>query len=145
MAQYDGSIRINTEIEYRNAKKELKNLESSISKTAKEIASLRSKMDVLKDVKIPTQEYRDLEKLMEVTAQKLGALSERQERFLATGGSKNSNTYKRMAYDVENLSTSLNNIIAEMERLKASGEAFTIGVVLQIKRAFDFQIILAVK
>ncbi len=127
MAQYDGSIRINTEIEYRNAKKELKNLESSISKTAKEIASLRSKMDVLKDVKIPTQEYRDLEKLMEVTAQKLGALSERQERFLATGGSKNSNTYKRMAYDVENLSTSLNNIIAEMERLKASGEAFTIG------------------
>ncbi len=45
MAQYDGSIRINTEIEYRNAQKELKNLESSIAKTANEIASLRSKMD----------------------------------------------------------------------------------------------------
>lgn len=70
MADYDGSIRINTKITTNQAKKELKNLESNISKTADKIASLRSKMDSLKDVKIPTQEYQEVQKQIELTEKK---------------------------------------------------------------------------
>ncbi len=42
MPQYDGSIRVNTEIIIKDAQKELKSLESSMTKTADKIASLRS-------------------------------------------------------------------------------------------------------
>lgn len=61
MAEYDGSIRIKTQIDSKNASVQLATLENRISKTADKIAGLRSKMDALKDAKIPTQEYQDLE------------------------------------------------------------------------------------
>lgn len=93
MAQYDGSIRINTNIEVKQAEKELKTLESNISKTANKIASLRSKMDALKDVKIPTQEYTEVQKQIEITEKKINDLLARQEKFLATGGKESSSTY----------------------------------------------------
>lgn len=76
MAQYDGSIRINTEITAKQAEKELKSLESSISKTADKITSLRSKMDALKDVKTPTTEYKNLQK-------ELGAATREMEKLVA--------------------------------------------------------------
>ena len=62
MSEYDGSIRIKTQIDSKNAAVQLATLENRISKTADKIAGLRSKMDALKDTKIPTQEYKDLEK-----------------------------------------------------------------------------------
>lgn len=70
MAQYDGSIRIKTEIESKQAKVQLSALENRMVKTADKIDSLRSKMDSLKDVKIPTQEYKDLQKELELLSAK---------------------------------------------------------------------------
>lgn len=55
MAQYDGSIRINTKIDSKEASSQLMTLENRIVKTADNISSLRSKMDSLKDAKIPTE------------------------------------------------------------------------------------------
>lgn len=57
MAKYDGSVRINTDIKTKEAKIRLLALENRIKKTADKITVLRSKMDALKDAKIPTQEY----------------------------------------------------------------------------------------
>lgn len=62
MAQYDGSIRINTDIQTKSAQVQLAALENRMVKTSDKIASLRSKMDALKDAKIPTQECKDLQK-----------------------------------------------------------------------------------
>ena len=107
MAEYDGSIRINTNIEAKNAEKELKRLESSISKTALKIASLRSKMDALKDVKIPTDEYKEIQNQIEATEKKINDLQASQEKFLSTGGKDSSPTYKRMQYDIDELKASL--------------------------------------
>ena len=53
MAQYDGSIRINTELNTQNASAQLMALENRIVKTADKIASLRTKMEALRDAKIP--------------------------------------------------------------------------------------------
>lgn len=62
MAQYDGSIRIKTEIDAKSAGIQLSALENRIVKTSDKIASLRSKMDMLRDAKIPTQEFKDFQK-----------------------------------------------------------------------------------
>ena len=75
MAQYDGSVRINTEITTKKASAQLMTLENRIVKTADKVASLRSKMDSLKNAKIPTQEYKEIQKQIEDTEKKFTALS----------------------------------------------------------------------
>lgn len=127
MAQYDGSIRINTQINTKQAKVNLATLENRMVKTADKIASLRSKMDALKDVKIPTQEYTDLQKEIGSTEKKLLSLYDRQERFLATGGKEDSSAYKKMAYDAETLEKKLQYAEQAMQSLVDSGKAFTFG------------------
>lgn len=128
MPQYDGSIRIGTEITTKQAEKELKSLESSISKTADKIASLRSKMDALKDVKIPTDEYKAIQNQIDATEKKLDDLLARQEKFLATGGKESSSTYQRMQYDIDELKASLPYLKSELQDLEKTGKAFTLGV-----------------
>lgn len=127
MAQYDGAIRINTNIATKQAGKELKSLEGSIAKTADKVSSLRSKMDSLKDVKVPTQEYKEIQTQIESTKKKIDDLIARQEKFLATGGKETSSTYKRMQYDLEELRNSLPYLKGELQELINSGKAFTLG------------------
>ncbi len=71
MAQYDGSIRINTEINTKNATSQMMSLKNQIVKTADKIAALRSKMDGLKSTQIPTQEYKDIKQSIDDTFDKL--------------------------------------------------------------------------
>ncbi len=127
MAQYDGSIRIGTEITTREAKKELKSLESSITKAANEAASLRSKMEELKDVKLPTQEYGEIQNQIDATEKKINDLLARQEKFLATGGKESSPVYQKMQYDLDELRNSLPYLKGELQDLVDSGKAFTLG------------------
>ncbi|MBD5543747.1 MAG: hypothetical protein HDR01_05785 [Lachnospiraceae bacterium] len=127
MAQYDGIVRINTEINAKNAKIQLATLENKIVKTADKIASLHSKMESLKEAKIPTQEYIEVQKQIEATQKKLDILSERQERFVETGGKTNSYAYQRMLYDIAQLENSLKFAQGELQDLVDSGKAFTLG------------------
>lgn len=127
MAQYDGSIRINTKINTKEASAQLMSLENRISKTAKEISSLRSRMDSLKNTKIPTQEYTNLQKEISVTEKKLLSLYDRQERFLSTGGKEGSQAYKKMVYDAETLEKKLQYSEQAMQNLVNTGKAFTLG------------------
>lgn len=127
MAQYDGSIRINTEINAKNAESQLSSLENRMKKTADKISSLRSKMESLKDVKIPTQEYKEVQKQIEATEKKINDLVARQEKFLATGGKESSSTFKRMQYDLDELRNSLPYLKGELQYLVEEGKAFTLG------------------
>lgn len=61
MAQYDGSIRINTQINTKQAQVNLSTLENRIVKTSDTIASLQEKLKNLKADKTPTEEYSKLE------------------------------------------------------------------------------------
>lgn len=185
MPQYDGSIRINTEINTKGGKESLSSLKHAIEGTAKEIKNLQSKMNALKDQKIPTQEYQnlqkeleiatkemdkmlsqdkkladidakikslshssaeyaakikeaaeqkiptkeysDIQKQIELTEKKLFSLYDRQERFLSTGEKESSSAYKRMVYDAEQLDIKLRQAEADMKSLVDSGKAFTLG------------------
>ena len=91
------------------------------------IASLRSKMDALKDVKIPTDEYKEIQNQIEATEKKINDLQASQEKFLSTGGKDSSPTYKRMQYDIDELKASLPYLKGELQDLVESGKAFNLG------------------
>lgn len=123
----DGSIRIQTELDTKNVNVQLASLQNRMVKTADRISALRSKMDVMKDLQFPTQEYSELQKYIYATETKLRALQDRQERFLATGGSEDSGAYKKMIYDVNQLKGTLDRAEGELQDLVDEGKAFTLG------------------
>ncbi len=86
MANYDASIRIGLNLNTKSGEVQLERLENRMEKTYDTIISLRSKLDSLKDAKMPTQEYKEIQNQIAVTDKKIKSLIERQEKFLATGG-----------------------------------------------------------
>lgn len=127
MAVYDGSIRINTKISIKNAEVQLSALKSRMIKTADKVQALRTKMDALKNTQVPTQEYAALDQQLAKLGAEYDRLSEKQIRFLSTGGRENSSTYKRMEYDLNMIDQEQNRVISKMRELEAAGKAFTLG------------------
>ena len=84
-------------------------------------------MESLKDVKIPTQEYTEVQKQIEATEKKINDLVARQEKFLATGGKESSSAFQRMQYDLDELRNSLPYLKGELQDLVDRGKAFTLG------------------
>lgn len=127
MAGYDTSIRVKTEIDNKKATVQLASLENRIVKTADKVHSLRSEMDAMKNVQLPTEEYREIQRQIEDTEKKINSLLKRQEKFLDTGGKESSTTYKRMQYDLDELQRSLPYLQGELQDLVDTGKAFTLG------------------
>lgn len=128
MAQYDGSIRIGTEITTKQAKKELKSLESSISRTAEKIASLRSKMDVLKNAQIPTAEYKKLQRELDSTITKYTELDARVNDFKKIGMDVKYYAFRKTQDEAQELYMRIEDIRGAMFDLEESGKAFTLGI-----------------
>ncbi len=126
MASYDGSIRINTDIN-TNITSQMMKLKNSIAKLENEASRLRARLQELGSAKIPTTEYTEVQKQIEATEKKLAVLTERKEKFLATGGTESSVTFRRMQYDIEQLQNSLPYLKSELQDLVDTGEAFTLG------------------
>lgn len=127
MPQMDGSIRVGTKIETKEAEKELKGLDSSIQKTADKIASLRSKMDALKDVKLPTQEYQEITTQIEKAEQKFNKLIEKQEQMQREG--KDSGVaWERLSYQLDEVGNEIKFAKSELQDLVNTGKSFTLGV-----------------
>lgn len=127
MAQYDGSIRINTQIESGNLTSQMMKIVNSIRKSEAEINRLQARMRELANTNIPTTEYTEIQHQIEETEKKLNSLRERQERFLETGGRQGSTAFQRMNYDAEQLERTLEYARGELQALVESGEAFTPG------------------
>ena len=126
MAQYDGSIRIKTEIESKKAAAELISLQNRITKTADKIASLRSKMNSLKDAKIPTQEYQEISAQIEKAEQKFNKLLEKQEQ-MQREGKDNGVGWQRLSDQMDEVGNEIRYAKGELQDLVATGKAFMIG------------------
>lgn len=126
MAQYDGSIRINTKIDSKEASAQLMTLENRIVKTADKIASLRSKMDSLKDVKTPTQQYAALTAELDKQIEKLKEWN-RYKQEQSEKGLLNENQIKSVNNRIAETENRIKNISKEMQRLDSAGQAFTFG------------------
>ena len=159
MAQADGSIIIDTEINSDGMSAGGREIESSLRKMANELngVSAKTKASIEKQIdsfsklsreyarqsekveelkrkvaeygnqKIPTEEYMEIQAQIDQATAKMNRLTEAQERFLANGGKKNSNTYKRQQYDIDELANTIKYAEGELKDLEASGTAFRTG------------------
>lgn len=126
MAEYDGSIRINTQINTRNASTQLMSLENRIVKTADKIASLRSKMDALKNAQIPTQEYKEIADQISKSEAEFNKLLEKQEQ-MQREGKDHGITWERLNERMEEVGNTIRYAQGELQDLVNTGRAFTLG------------------
>lgn len=126
MSRYDGSIRINTDIKTKEAHVQLAALENRMQKTADKISSLRSKMDALKDVKIPTQDYKDISEQIGKAEQKLNGLLAKQEQ-MQREGKDHGVAWQRVNDQIVEVRNEINYAKGELQDLVDTGKAFTLG------------------
>lgn len=127
MASYDASIRVGTKIDVKSAEVQLSTLENRIVKTSDKIASLRSKMNAMKDVKIPTAEYRGLQKELDKLVQKQNKYNEQLKEFDGVRNKENLPLFQEISSKLEESYTSADRLISKMRELSDTGKAFTLG------------------
>lgn len=126
MAQYDGSIRINTQINVKSAEAQLGTLEASISKSAQKIADLRAKLDSLKTAQIPTQEYTEISAQIDKAQHSLDGLLEKQERMQSEGKTRGT-AWERINAQIAETRSGISYAKGELQALVDEGKAFTVG------------------
>lgn len=92
------------------------------------VESLRQKVASYANQRIPTTEYKEISDQISKAEAKLNQLTASQERFVANGGKKNTSTYKKMQYDIDELANTIKYARSELIDLEVSGKAFSTGV-----------------
>lgn len=123
-AKHDGEMIIDTKIRTESAIQKLMSLENKMKKTGSEAELLASKMKKLENAKIPTEEYKEVQKHIADTRTKLSALNERMEKWVELGKSTKSNAFKSMQYDAEQLKNTMNYLQTEAQEMRNAGTAF---------------------
>lgn len=126
MAQYDGSVRINTEIETKKAKIQLTSMENRIVKAADKVDSLRSKMNALKDVKTPTQEYKEIADQIKKAEQEFNKLFDKQEQMQREGKDSGA-AWDNLSEKMDEVGNTIRYAQGELQDLVDTGKAFTLG------------------
>ena len=93
----------------------------------KTVDDLRAKVESYANVKIPTQEYTDIQNQISQATQQMNRLIASQEKYISMGGKTNSKAFKNRQYDIEQLSNTINYAKTELKELEATGKAFTFG------------------
>lgn len=88
------------------------------------VEALKAKLEEMKNLKIPADEFKAIGKQIDTDTAKLNKLQQTQEVFLATGGKTNSTAFKRRQMQIEELEASIQHAKSEQEELLRSGEAY---------------------
>lgn len=126
MANYDGRIKIDTEISSKNANSQMMSLEKRIVQTADKIAALKDKMSALSAAKIPTQEYKEIQEQINKATAEFDKLLAKQEE-MQVSGKTSGKTWDSIQYKMEEAGNTIRYAKGEMDALVASGKAFTLG------------------
>lgn len=126
MANYDASIRIDAKLNTKSSIVQLERLENRMVKTSDTITSLSAKMDELKDVQIPTQEYSEISSQIEKAEQKLNNLLEKQCQ-MQQEGRDNGIAWDRLNSQIEETQNEISYAKGELQDLVDTGKAFTLG------------------
>lgn len=103
-------------------------LNNEYSAQEQKVESLRHKVASYANQRIPTTEYKEISDQISKAEAKLNQLMSSQERFVANGGKKNTSTYKKMQYDIDELANTIKYARSELIDLEVSGKAFSTGV-----------------
>lgn len=79
---YDGSIKINTEINTKNVNSQMMSLENRIEKSSRKANKLKEELDKIGGSRVPTDEYKDFEYTLARDNAELEKLIQKQERFV---------------------------------------------------------------
>mgnify|MGYP001215949834 FL=1 len=121
---YDGEIRIRTLIENGKASSQLLQLEARFLKLTSEAKNLADGMREIEQMKIPTDDYKAVQDQISKAEAKLDALNDRMQRFKELGGKTNSQTFKGMQYDAEQLANTIKYARGELLDMESSGTAY---------------------
>lgn len=122
MANYDMSIRVNTDIDTS----QMKRLQIQIDKAAYKVETLAAKYEEVKNKRIPTEAYQEASKQIETAEGKLAKLVARQEEMIETG--RNSGTaWESLQYKIEEIRNFIKYAKWDLQDLVDTGEDFTIG------------------
>lgn len=119
MAEYDGSIRINTEIDTKNATAQLVSFQNRMVKTADKIAEITKKMDDLKNVQTPTKAFEELGAELKKAQDELDELIKKEESMPKVGSS-----WEELVEQQAKASDKIDEIKAKMQSMKDSGTAY---------------------
>lgn len=78
-------------------------------------------------IKVPTQEFNDLEAGMKKAESTLSSLIAKQEKYEAIGTKKKSSTWKSLQYDIQSTRNEIEGYKNEMAEMQSNGTAFTRG------------------
>lgn len=88
------------------------------------VDELQQKLSELSRQEVETEAFKTASAEAAQLEQKMNALIDRQERFIATGGNTNSRTFRQMDYDLEQIIQKLKEAEAEKQKLNQSGGAY---------------------
>ena len=103
-------------------------LNNEYSAQEQKVESLRQKVASYANQRIPTTEYKEISDQISKAEARLNQLTASQERFITNGGKKNTSTYKKMQYDIDELANTIKYARSELIDLEVSGKAFSTGV-----------------
>lgn len=124
---YDGEIKINTEIETKNVNSQMMKVANAISKTEREIETLKSKMQQLENTKIPTQQYLLLQKELQSAETKADSLYGKLRILENTNVDRTSLSFQKLKAQIEDTDDKIDVLRMELEDLESGGMAFTSG------------------
>lgn len=116
-----GANRVNTK---------MKNLGKSVEQTSNRMSQSMNR--AFADNRVKTAPYEALEKRLAQITVKYDQLAEKEYRFLSTGGSEKSTTYRRMEYDLDKIEQEQDAIIAKMRQMEAAGTAYQSAPIRQV-------------
>lgn len=110
-----------------NKSAKISSLENQIDQTEEKIRLLKAELDRIGESNTPTEEYKELSKLVEKTQLRLDGLLDRQEKLDSQGVKHNSTRWQSLQYDIDETSKRLEIYKAELQDTIDQERAFTSG------------------
>lgn len=121
MADYDAKVRVIADVETAQMQK----LQIQVDKATHKVSVLAKELEELKNKKIPTTEYVELEKKLKAAQADLQRLNEQKKEYASLGfGEAELAGVNRQISDAK---SKIEQIIASMQKMTAEGKAFTLG------------------
>lgn len=99
----------------------------SVKKQASVIQKMKqavTRYQVKAGIKVPTEDYKELQAGLEKAESSLGSLMEKQKKYEAIGVNKKGSSWKSLIYDIDEARNSVENYKNEISNMEADGTAF---------------------
>lgn len=124
MADYAGSIRVNTELNTGGITSGLARIEAQMNKTARRIEAVKSKMADMRNVQVPTDQYKALESELQALEAQLSKLTQKEQQWADIGVNEKSGAMQQLYQQEADVSDKIDEIKSKMQSLTESGGAF---------------------